>query len=237
MIEAERRAGDRILIVEDDPSVALALRELLVRAGHRVEIRYQAEGVEERLERDGVDLLLLDLRLPGLSGLELLERIRDRGRDPRVVVLTGVEDEEVLVQAFRRGADDFLTKPCSSRELLARVEAQLRRRRLELEPPRRLALAPGVAVDLARLEVFRDDRVTNLTEREGRLLEYLIAHRDRVVTREELLAEVWHYANPRIETRTVDTHIADLRRKIEPDPAHPRLIATVRGRGYRWSGA
>jgi DNA-binding response OmpR family regulator len=105
---------------------------------------------------------------------------------------------------------------------------------MDTAPPPRLELPDGIVVDLARLEVHRGEGLVPLTPREGDILEYLVRHRDRVVTREDLLLDVWHYRNANVETRTVDIHIVGLRRKIEPDPANPRLIQTVRGKGYRW---
>jgi two-component system alkaline phosphatase synthesis response regulator PhoP len=127
-----------------------------------------------------------------------------------------------------------LTKPFSPRELVARVDAQFRRVEMDAGPPEMLKLPGDIQVDLARLEVHRDGKMEALTPREGDILKYLIRHRDRVVTRGDLLLDVWHYQSANVETRTVDIHIVGLRRKVEPDPANPSLIQTVRGKGYRW---
>jgi two-component system alkaline phosphatase synthesis response regulator PhoP len=127
-----------------------------------------------------------------------------------------------------------MKKPFSPRELVARVEAQFRRREMDTAPPPRLELPNGISVDLARLEVHRDGQLIQLTPREGDILDYLIRNRHRVVTRDDLLLDVWHYKSANVETRTVDIHIVGLRRKVEPNPAEPTLIQTVRGKGYRW---
>jgi two-component system alkaline phosphatase synthesis response regulator PhoP len=172
--------------------------------------------------------------LPGMSGLEILAALRAEGIRARVLIVTALADEEDLLRGFQAGADDYLTKPFSPRELLARVEAQFRRVEMDAAPPEMLDLPGGIQVDLARLEVHRDGKVVPLTPREGDILKYLIRHRDRVVTRDDLLLDVWHYQSANVETRTVDIHIVGLRRKVEPDPAQPSLIQTVRGKGYRW---
>ena len=223
-----------ILVVEDEVDLALGVRDALQHAGFQVDVAHDGKLALERLRKGRYDLVVLDLMLPGMNGLDLLRELRKERQDIRVLILTALADEEDLLEGFQAGADDYMGKPFSPRELVARVEAQFRRRALEASPPPRMELPGGISVDLARLEVHRDGQVLPLTPREGDILEYLARNRDRVVTRDDLLLDVWHYKSANVETRTVDIHIVGLRRKIEPDPAHPTLIQTVRGKGYRW---
>lgn len=223
-----------ILIVEDEVDLALGIRDALQHAGFRADVVHDGKLALEHLRKGSYDLVVLDLMLPGMNGLDVLRELRAVRQDTRVLILTALSSEEDLIKGFQAGADDYLAKPCSPRELVARVEAQFRRRAIDSQPPPRLELPGGISVDLARLEVHRDGQVLPLTPREGDILEYLIRNRDRVVTRDDLLLDVWHYKSANVETRTVDIHIVGLRRKVEPDPAKPSLIQTVRGKGYRW---
>ena len=229
--EAETRS---ILVVEDEEALALGVRDALEHAGYRVAVCHEGARALERIREEQPDLVVLDLMLPGVSGLEVLDALRQEKNRVRVVILTALADEEDVVRGFEKGADDYVKKPFSPRELVARVDAQFRRVEMDAAPPELLELPAGIQVDLARLEVHRDGEVVPLTPREGEILAYLIQHSDRVVTREDLLLEVWHYKSANIETRTVDIHIVGLRRKVEPNPAEPTLIQTVRGKGYRW---
>jgi DNA-binding response OmpR family regulator len=223
-----------ILIVEDEVDLALGIRDALSHAGFRADVVHDGKVALEHLRKGGYDLVVLDLMLPGMNGLDLLRELRKDRQDTRVLILTALSSEEDLLEGFQAGADDYLAKPCSPRELVARVEAQFRRRAIDSQPPARMELPNGISVDLARLEVHRDGKIIPLTPREGDILDYLVRHRDRVVTRDDLLLDVWHYKSANVETRTVDIHIVGLRRKVEPDPAKPTLIQTVRGKGYRW---
>lgn len=227
-------ATGRILIVEDEEPLALGLRDALQHAGHEVTLAHEGPKALELMQKQSFDLVVLDLMLPGMNGLDVLARLREQRHDARVLILTALADEDSLLRGFQLGADDYVAKPFSARELMARIDAQFRRRKLDSTPPRMIDLPGNIRVDLSRLEVHRGKEVVPLTPREGDILEYLIKHRDRVVTREDLLLEVWHYQNANIETRTVDIHIVGLRRKVEPDPQNPTLIQTVRGKGYRW---
>lgn len=224
----------RILVVEDEEALASGIRDALSHAGYDADIAHDGNGALEKISQDSFDLVVLDIMLPGKNGLDVLRELREKRHDVRIVMLTALADEADVVRGFELGADDYMPKPFSPRELVARVNAQFRRREMDTAPPPQLDLPGAIKVDLARLEVHRDGNVIPLTPREGDILEYLVRHHDRVVTREDLLLDVWHYRNANIETRTVDIHIVGLRRKIEPDPANPTLIQTVRGKGYRW---
>ncbi len=224
----------RILVVEDEVALASGIKDALIHAGFEVEAVHDGQSAQEAFQKSRFDLIVLDLMLPGKSGLDVLRELRALRHDVRVVVLTALSDESDVVRGFEMGADDYMAKPFSPRELVARVHAQFRRHEMDTAPPPQLDLPQGIQVDLARLEVHRDGKIVPLTPREGDILEYLVRHRDRVVTREDLLLDVWHYRNANVETRTVDIHIVGLRRKVEPDAAKPTLIQTVRGKGYRW---
>lgn len=224
----------RILIVEDEDALAQGVRDALMYGGYKAEISGDGRNALELIRANKPDLIVLDLMLPGLSGLDILETMRSEGLRTRVVIVTALADEEDILRGFQAGADDYLTKPFSPRELVARVDAQFRRVEMDAGPPETLEFPGNIRVDLARLEVHRDGKTEALTPREADILKYLIRHRDRVVTRGDLLLDVWHYRNANVETRTVDIHIVGLRRKVEPNPAEPSLIQTVRGKGYRW---
>ncbi len=224
----------RVLVVEDEEALALGMRDALQHAGFQVQVVHDGTTGLERIKAEEPDLVVLDLMLPGMSGLEILAQLRKERRDVRVVIVTALASESDLLKGFELGADDYVKKPFSPRELVARVEAQFRRREMESTPTPKLELPGGISVDLHRLEVHRDGQVLQLTPREGDILEYLIRNRHRVVTRDDLLLDVWHYKSANVETRTVDIHIVGLRRKVEPNSAEPTLIQTVRGKGYRW---
>ncbi|MGH2651817.1 MAG: response regulator transcription factor, partial [Actinomycetota bacterium] len=219
--------------IEDDDSLVLGLAEALRGEGHDViEARDGPEGLR-RIVEDRPDLVLLDLMLPGMSGFEICKRIRDREIPCAIIILTSRSDENDRVFGLELGADDYVAKPFSLRELLARVRVQLRRG----EPARTSPGAPTqvrigkVVVDLDRHELLRDGRLQPLTRREFGLLAYLIRNPDEVLSRERLLKEAWGYAENQT-TRTVDNHVLRLRKHIEPDPDRPRYIRTARGEGY-----
>jgi DNA-binding response OmpR family regulator len=224
----------RVLVVEDEEALAFGIRDAIEHAGYDVTLVHDGENALAAAQQGPFDLIVLDLMLPGQSGLDVLRKLRADNHTVRVLVLTALADEEDLVRGFEAGADDYMKKPFSPRELLARIDAQFRRANIESAPPSLLELPGDIKVDLARLEVHRDGETIPLTPREGDILSYLIEHNDRVVTREDLLLDVWHYQSANVETRTVDIHIVGLRRKVEPEPSKPQLIQTVRGKGYRW---
>ena len=229
--------GRNILIIEDEESIAHGVQDALQHHGYQVDVCMNAELGLEQARAGRHDLLVLDLMLPGISGFELLKTLRAEGCLLRILILSAKTDELDILRGLELGADDYVCKPFSPRELIARIDSQFRRFEMDTAPPSELKLADGVSVDLERLEVHRDGEVVLLTPREGDILRYLVQHNGKIVTRNDLLVDVWNYVNGHVETRTVDIHIVGLRRKIEPEPAKPRLIQTVRGKGYRWHDA
>jgi len=227
-----RGMGMRILVVEDEPALRQGLVALLGRAGHEVTaVGDGPEGVAEGTA-GRYDLVLLDLMLPTLDGLEVCRRLREGRPGLPVLMLTARASEDDVVRGLESGADDYVTKPFGARELLARVEAFERRLRGAPGEPERLEI-DGCTLDLGRLVAVRGAATESLTPREAGILRWLHRHRHRVVSRAELLEHVWSAAGD-LETRTVDMTIAKLRRKIEREPASPRIIVTVTGAGYAW---
>jgi two-component system alkaline phosphatase synthesis response regulator PhoP len=227
-----------LLVVEDEPAVARGLRDAFEFRGFRVVVAADGEAALAAAREGTFDMILLDIMLPKRSGFSVMETLRAEGDTTPTIMLTARGEEEDRVRGLVSGADDYVVKPFSVTELVARVEANLRRREMDLAPRDPLDF-DGVAVDLEKHQVIRDGRREELPSRETDLLRYLLTNRDRVVTREELLEKVWEYPNAKgVETRTVDNYIVRLRQKVEPDPAHPRVVVTVRGRGYRygWDG-
>ena len=224
----------RLLLIEDEPGLVLTLRDRLTREGYAFESCADGESGLERAAREPFDLVLLDVMLPRLNGFDVLRELRKRGIDTPVIMLTAKGQVVDKVVGLKLGADDYVTKPFEMVELLARIEAKLRR-------------APAIAhrsegyhfddvrVDFRRAEVTKGGEPLDLSAREFQLLKYFIEHRGATLTREELLNEVWGY-NAMPSTRTVDVHVAWLRQKIEPNPRHPQYILTVHGMGYKFAG-
>jgi len=227
-----------LLIVEDEPAVARGLRDAFEFRGFRVAVAEDGEAALAMAREGTFDAILLDIMLPKVSGITVMETLRAEGDTTPTIMLTARGEEEDRVRGLVSGADDYVVKPFSVTELVARVEANLRRREMDLAPPATLVF-DQVEVDLERHLVVRDGESEELPLRETDLLRFLMTNRDRVVSRDELLEKVWEYANVKgVETRTVDNYIVRLRQKVEPDPGNPRVIVTVRGRGYRygWDG-
>jgi DNA-binding response OmpR family regulator len=224
----------RLLVVEDDPTIAVGLVDNLVLDGHDVDLVRDGITAEQRARAGGLDLILLDLMLPKKDGFDVCRDLRQAGVTTPIVVLTARTAESDKVRGLNIGADDYVTKPFNPRELLARINAVLRR---AAGPPRsgQVYRCGGLTVDLARLEVLRDRRRIELTAMEFRLLRAFIRHRGEVLTADDLGAEVWGQG-VFITDRVLYTHISNLRRKIEDNPADPRLLVTVRGFGYRFEG-
>jgi two-component system, OmpR family, alkaline phosphatase synthesis response regulator PhoP len=222
----------RILIVEDDPDLARGLRSNLEIEGHEAHVMRDGRAALELLRRSPPDLVVLDLMLPGLDGLRVLSELRRSDSATPVLILTAKEAEGDKVRALRLGADDYVTKPFGLLELMARVEALLRRGGRQLPP----SLSFGeIEIRTGSRTVRRAGQEVGLRPREYELLLALVRRRGEVASRLELLREVWGYAGA-AETRTVDTHVFELRRKLEADPSSPRHILTVWRVGYRWQG-
>jgi DNA-binding response OmpR family regulator len=224
----------RILLVEDNVDLAFGLRATLEFEGYEVHVVSDGRDACDRVTELEPDLVLLDLMLPGLDGYEVLSRLRKAGNRTPVLVLTARGEEADVLTGFDRGADDYVTKPFSTAELLARVRAVLRRAG-GTGPTERLPVERfgDIEINPASGTVIRDGEPVTLTPKEFDLLVALLKRRGAVASRAELLGEVWSYANPDVETRTVDVHVAELRRKLERDPASPQHIVTVRKKGYR----
>jgi two-component system, OmpR family, alkaline phosphatase synthesis response regulator PhoP len=224
----------RLLLVEDEPGLVLALTDRLSREGYAIETSADGESGLERAASGAFDLILLDVMLPRLNGLDVLRELRRRGNETPVIVLTARGQVVDKVVGLKLGADDYVTKPFEMMELLARIEAKLRR----APAPARTAGGyrfGAVSIDFRKAEVTKDGQPLELAAREFQLLRYFIEHRGATLTREELLNEVWGY-NSMPSTRTVDVHVAWLRQKLEPVPKHPQYILTVHGLGYKFAG-
>ena len=224
----------RILLIEDEPGLVLTLTDRLVREGYAVESSTDGESGLERAAREAFDLLLLDVMLPRLGGFDVLKELRHRNVETPVIMLTARGQVVDRVVGLKLGADDYVTKPFEMVELLARIEAKLRRAPVSPHPSEGYQFG-SVRIDFRRAEVTRDGEPMELSAREFQLLKYFIEHRGATLTREELLNEVWGY-NAMPSTRTVDVHVAWLRQKIEPNPRHPQFVITVHGMGYKFAG-
>jgi two-component system, OmpR family, response regulator RegX3 len=221
-----------ILIVEDEESIRKGLCDVFVYNGYEVDAVADGKEGLKRAQTGRYHLILLDIMLPGLDGLSVCNEIRKLDRGQPVIMLTAKGDEEDIIKGLKLGADDYVPKPFSVRELVARVEAVLRRSRKLTEEREKVAWG-GMEIDPRNLWAKINGKTIELTRREVDILRYLIQCSDRPVGRQELLKEVWGYGNAQMETRTVDIHITKLRRKVEKDPEEPRLILTIRGEGYK----
>jgi len=222
----------RILVVEDDAAIRRGIADALTFSGY--EVLQSGHGIEaQKLAVSAtIDLLLLDVVLPGLSGFEILKAVRTMRPILPVILLTARGEESDKVHGLRLGADDYVVKPFSIRELIARVEAVLRR---SPERPNQIEqfAVPGGVADLARREVrFKDGTRSELSEREVDLLRYLASNPGRAISRDEILMRVWRLDPKHLETRTIDMHIANLRTKVRDTASEPKVVLTVRGKGY-----
>jgi two-component system alkaline phosphatase synthesis response regulator PhoP len=225
----------RILLVEDEPGLVLTLRDRLTKEGYAMEAAQDGPSGLEKASTESFDLIILDVMLPGKNGFDVCRDLRQRGLQTPILMLTARGQLSDKVVGLKLGADDYLTKPFEMMELLARIEALLRR------SPTGTAVTTGtyrfgdVEVDFRRAEVKRDGKPLELSALELKLLRYFIEHRGATLSRQELLNVVWGYdAMP--SSRTVDVHVSWLRQKLEPNPSHPEIIVTVHGLGYKFVG-
>jgi len=230
---SEKAAARRILLVEDEPSLVLTLSDRLLSEGYRIETAGDGDTALSRALEESFDLIILDVLLPGRDGFEVCRELRSRGSQVPVLMLTARSQVVDRVVGLKLGADDYLTKPFEMIELLARVEALLRRGRA---PVAAGTYAFGeVRVDFRRAEVLRDGSPVPLSAMEFKLLAYFIESRGALLSRDELLDKVWGYDAMPV-TRTVDVHVGSLRQKLERNPSHPEYFLTVHRRGYRFAG-
>src|SRR3954464_8643863 len=224
-----------ILLIEDNRDYAATLSANLEREGY--EVALAANGVDglAMAKRDAPDLIILDLMLPAMSGFTVLQRLRDEGREAPVLIMTALGTEEEKLRGFGLGADDYVVKPCGLLEILARVKALLRRSSSSAGAPRSEVRVADLSIDFGARLVRRGSAEITLRPKEFDLLAALVRHRGRVLSRADLLREVWGYAAG-TESRTVETHLAALREGLGDDPQSPKYIVTVRRAGYRLAG-
>ena len=225
------RPAGRILVVEDDPAVQKALRRLFETEGYTVETQSDGRSALDSFQTCAPAAVVLDLRLPKVSGRDVCKEIKAMAPTLPIVVLSAASDVSDKVLLLELGADDYVTKPFSPRELLARVRAALRH--TVRTPEVQVFSFDGISVDFKKMEIKRDGQVVVLTAQEFKTFQFLVQNADRVISRDELLNEVWGYQNYP-STRTVDNHILKLRQKLEKDPSSPVHFRTVHGMGYKF---
>ena len=230
--------AEKILIVEDDQAVARGLEYGLSKEGFKPFVARTGEAALEIVSKQKIDLILLDIRLPGISGFDVCRKLRAEGKNQPILILTALDEEIEKVVGLELGADDYVVKPYSLRELTARIRALLRRAYGEFSDEHKSeeCIEFGeIIIDLNQLRVYRNGEPVNLTATEFRLLHFLASHPNRPFRREQLMEAVWGYSGTIGSDRTVDVHIRHLREKIEQDPAKPEWIITVRGLGYKFN--
>lgn len=224
----------RMLIVEDDPAMSVALRDGFEYEGYAVTVAKDGAAGLSLATDKALDIVILDVMLPKMSGLDVCKQLRNEGHDIPIILLTARGQEIDKVLGLKLGADDYVTKPFSFMELAARVEAVLRRATRRVEKIEIYEIG-DLTLDFKKCEAAKGDLTLDLSPREFKLMKYFIEHRGEVVTRDQLLDAVWGYDSFPL-TRTVDTHIAKLRQKIEDDASNPRYILTVHRAGYKFVG-
>ena len=225
----------RILLVEDEPGLVMTMSDRLIAEGYAVESAQDAETGLARARSAALDLIILDVMLPGGNGFDVCRDLRQGGIQIPIIMLTARGQVIDKVLGLKIGADDYVTKPFEMMELLARVEAQLRRAGNGASVSAGSYQFGDVRVDFRRAEAYRGEDVLELSAKEFKLLRYMIEHRGAALSRDELLNEVWGY-EAAVTTRTVDVHVAWLRQKLEVNPRHPQFILTLHGVGYKFAG-
>jgi len=226
--------SSRILLIEDEPGLVMTVSDLLAAEGYEVDSAQDGDSGLSKALGGGYSAIVLDIMLPRRSGYDVCRELRQRGIDTAILMLTAKTQVVDRVVGLKLGADDYLTKPFDPAELLARIEALLRRVQKEKRVQVREFRFGEVEIDFERAEVRKGGQPVALASKELQLLRYLVDNRERVVPREEILERVWEYSRE-VSSRTIDVHIAWLRQKLEPDPQAPRHIQTIRGKGYRFS--
>lgn len=226
--------NSRILLVEDEPGLALTISDLLAGEGYDVETAPDGVSGFDKAASGDFDAVILDVMLPKKSGFDVCRDLRQRGIDVAILMLTARTQVVDRVQGLQLGADDYLTKPFDPGELVARIQALLRRVHKDSRIPLKSFQFGDVEVDFERATLLKSGRAVNMAGKELQLLQYLIHHRGRVVPREEILQNVWEYSS-HVTSRTIDVHVAWLRQKLEENPQRPQHIHTIRGKGYRFS--
>jgi len=222
---------ERILVVEDDRPVQKALKRLFESEGFAVDIKADGKSALEAFRSAAPSAIVLDLRLPAISGRDVCQEIKQQTPSLPIIILSAASDVSDKVLLLELGADDYVTKPFSPRELLARVRAAIRRSgRVDVGD---VISFDGISINFAKMEVVRDGHLIEFTAREFNALKFLVQNPERVISRDELLSEVWGYQNYP-STRTVDNHILKLRQKLERDPTNPVHFRTVHGVGYKF---
>lgn len=224
----------RILVVEDEEAIRTGLLDVFTYHGYEVDAAADGRDGLHKAASGRYDLVLLDVMLPGIDGFEICERIRAQDKQQAIIMLTAKSSDDDIIQGLSLGADDYVAKPFSITQLVLRVKAVLRRTRAETEAQSGIRLSANDSIDCLNLSGRCHQQDILFTRREMDIIQYLHKHHERPVSRDELLSEVWGYGkNLNLETRTVDIHIAKIRRKIEADPSTPLYLVTVRSAGYR----
>jgi two-component system alkaline phosphatase synthesis response regulator PhoP len=226
--------NSRILLVEDEPGLVLTVSDLLMNEGYDVDTATDGESGLLKATSEAFDLIILDVMMPKRNGLDVCRDLRQRGYDTAILMLTAKTQVVDRVVGLKLGADDYLSKPFDPSELLARVEALLRRVKKEGRAQVRNFEFSDVLVDFESGQVSKGDLPVSLASKEMQLLRYLVDRRGKVVTREELLQNVWEYQSD-VSSRTIDVHVAWLRQKLEDNQQNPKHIHTIRGKGYRFA--